>query len=320
METDKPISLEPVMSLTEINDTTFFGGVSSMNFSNGRLYIADNRAHLFQLDSNLNLSGVIHRPGEGPGEFRVIMDMSIVGDTLYAYEMQKAKILIYDQNNNFMREISIPDAFEFDFAADPQSRIILSTPAGSAPITMLDGDGNRMISFGNPTVSSNSAQYRRNYRFLFIHENKLIAIGKSEPILEIYTLEGELINSTEIIPPEIHDIIERAKRENEEQGEQPVNFLSLIFMDAAIYGDSIYLLESKRPNETTNEYDTNFTYLFKYNIQSNGTVSYERTFKLYHTNPESLLYGAKLAVLENHKMIVYDMMEKSLLVFEDDRL
>lgn len=315
-ETHKPISLEPVKNISEINDSTFFGGLGVIKYQDNRFYLADNLPQVLQLGIDLDLIGVINKTGRGPGEFIGVMDMSVVNDSLYLYDRQQAKILVYDDNNHFIREVRLPEAFGYDMVVDHRSQIFLSTPNSPDPITKLDANGKKIMSFGNTTVSNDSGQYRRNSRFLFIHDDKLIAIAMSEPVLEVYSLEGKFISSSEIDPPEMHDLIERAKRENEEQLNP--SFLSLIFYAAAIYEDSIYLMEAKRTNEDTNEYDTNFSYLFKYKLEPDGDVTFERTFRLFHSDPEELLYGFRLAAVGDHKLIVYDLMGRSLLLFQHD--
>jgi hypothetical protein len=316
----EPISLEPVKSVSELNDSTFFGSVGGMKYVNDRFYVADNSPQILQLGSDLNLLGLINKTGQGPGEFTGVMDMSIVNDSLYLYDRSQAKIVVYDKYNHFIREVSLSEALGFNMAVDQHNRIFLSTPNSQNPITMLDANGSKIMSFGYNTVSNESGQYRRNNRFLFLNNNKLIAIAMSEPVLEVYSLDGELINKAELVPIEISEQIARAKRENEAHGEQDVNFFSLIFYDVSLYEDSIYLIEAKRPNEHTNTYDTNFTYLFKYKFGPNGDVSHEQTFKLYHSNRDELLYGFRLAAVDDHKIVVYDLMGRSLLVFQNEHL
>ncbi|MCC5906909.1 MAG: 6-bladed beta-propeller [Balneolaceae bacterium] len=291
-----------------------------MKYKDNRLYLADNSPQVLQVDSDLNLIELINKTGQGPGEFTGVTDISVVNDSLYFYDRQQAKILVYDIDNIFIREVGLPEAGGFNMAVDHHGRIFLSTPSRTNPITMYSANGEKIQGFGNNTVGSDSFQYRRNSRFLFIHNDQLIAIAMSEPELEIYSLEGEFISKAEIAPTEIEELIERAKRENEGAGEQPVSFLSLIYHTATIYNDSIYLIEAKRPNENTNTYDSNFTYLFKYMLDPNGDINLERTFKLFHSDHEELFYGFRLTAKGDHKLMVYDLMGKSLHVFQDEHL
>lgn len=319
--TQKPISLEPVRSVSELNDSTFIGDVGVIKYVNNRLYLADNLNQILQVGPDMDLLGFINKTGKGPGEFTEITDMSIVNDSLYMYDRGQAKILVYDLDNNFIREVGLTEAGGFNMAVDHQSRIFLSTPNSSHPVTKFSANGDQIRAFGNNTVRNDSRHFIRNSRFLFIHNDKLITIAMSETELEIYSLEGEFISKSEIAPPEMHDLIARVKRENKGHGAQPnVTFLSNLFYAATIYEDSIYLIEAKRTDENTNEYDTSFIYLFKYKIEPHGNVTFERTFRLYHSDREELLYGFRLAAVGDHKLIVYDLMGKSLLVYKDNRL
>ena len=317
----KPISLEPVKRMLEPNDSTFMGDIGGIKYANNRLYLADNSPQVLQLGPDLDLLGRIKENGKGPGEFTTVMDMSIVNDSLYLYDRQQAKILVYNHNNNFIWEVRLPEASGYDMVVGNCSQIFLSTPNREYPITKFNSHGQKISAFGHKTVSNESNQYRRNWRFLFIHNDKLIAIAKSEPLLEVYSLEGQFIRKADIAPPEIHDLIERVKRENESYGKkQPINSLNLIFIAAAVYKDSIYLLEAKRPKENTNIYDTKFTYLFKYKLEADGNITLDQTFKLFRSDRDKLLYGFRLEVVEDHTLIVYDLMGKNLLVYKDKHL
>lgn len=316
-----PISLEPVKSLSEPNDSTLIADVWAMEFANNRLYFADNLDQILQFRPDLQLFGRIKKSGKGPGEFTGVLDMSFVNDSLYLYDDSQAKVLIYDHKNNFIREIGLPEASGSDMVVDNHSHVFLSTPNRKYPITKFNADGHKVMAFGRNAVSKDSKYFLRNSRFLFIHNDKLIAISRSEPLLELYSLEGKFIRKVKIAPPEAHDLIARVKKENEGPGEHPnITSLSNLFVDAAIYKNSIYLMEAKRTNEGTNTYDTKFTYLFKYKLESDGDVIFERTFKLFRSDRDKLMYGFRLAAIGDHKLVVYDLMGKNLLVFEDKRL
>ena len=124
--------------------------------------------------------GRINKFGKGPGEFTVVRDMSIVNDSLYLYDDSQAKILVYDHNNNFVREVSVPEASGFDMVVNNRSHIFLSTPNRKSPITKFSTVGQKITAFGRNTVSKDSRRYLRNSRFLFIHNDKMIAVGRSE--------------------------------------------------------------------------------------------------------------------------------------------
>jgi len=315
-KTSTPIGLQPVKSVSELNDSTFFGDVWAMKFANNRLYLADNSPQVLQLGPDLGLLGRINKTGKGPGEFTSVLDMSIINDSLYLYDRSQAKILVYDLNNNFIREIGLPETSGFNMVVNNRHQIFLSTPNRKDLITKLSPDGQEIMAFGNKTVSKDSRHFRRNSRFLFIHNDQLIAIAKSEPVLETYSLEGQFIRKTKINPPEIEDLIARVKKENEGSSLG----LSHIFFAATIYKDSIYLMEAKRTKENASTYDTKFTYLFKYKLQPDGNVIRDRTFKLFRSDLDQLLYGLQLAVVEDHTLVVYDLMGKNLLVYKDKRL
>jgi hypothetical protein len=291
-----------------------------MKFADNRLYIADNQPQVFQLGPDMNLLGRINKIGKGPGEFTGINDMSFINDSLYLFSWPQAKIIVYDDKNNFIREIALPDVSGSDMAVDKRSHIFLSTPNREHPITEYNADGQKGMSFGRNTVGKDHKKVSRNERYLLIHKNKLIALAKSEPELAVYSLKGKLISKAEVNPPEILDEIAEVKKKNDLSENPDFLGLRILFIDMAMYKNNIYIMRPNGYNESTNSYDKKFTYLFKYKFGPDGDVTFDKTFKLFRTGREMALHGFRLAAVDDHKLIVYDLMGKSLLVFEDERL
>jgi len=314
----KPISLQPVRSLSDsLNDSTFIRDVGSIAFADNKLYLADNRPQVIELGPHLNLLGHIYRYGKGPGEFTGIMALCFVNDSLFVYDRNQAKLLVYDNKNHLVREVELPKSTASDMAIDDHGHIFLSTGYSKHPITEFSAHGQKVRAFGINMTSKDNKHFRRTDRILIIHHNKLIAIAKSEPLIKIYNLEGKLIDETKIAPPAMHNLIIRVKKENRNP-----NFrgLSLLFYAASIWKNNIYLLEAKHTPIGRKTYVKKFTYLFKYRLDSNGHVTLENTFKLFHSDHSKLLYGFSMAAIGNHKIIVYDLMEKKLLVFKNKDL
>ncbi|MCW9712236.1 6-bladed beta-propeller [Aliifodinibius salicampi] len=308
-------------NVSGLNDSTFIANVSSIESIHNQfflsLYLGGGSSQILQLGPDLDLRGIIQRNGKGPGEFTSVTDMSIINDSLYVYNETQAKILVFDHNKKFIRETKISEASASHMAVDERSHFFLSTPSRSDPITKFSAEGQQITTFGRNTIGEDSRHYRRNSRMLFIYNDRLIAIGRSEPVLEVYSLEGTFLSTTRIDPPEIHELIAYVREENEDPDARG---FSLLFFDAAIHNNNIYLLVAKHPNENTKAYDTNFTFLFKYKLNTGGGVTHEQTFKLFRSDQDKLMYGSALAVTDDHKIIVNDMMGKSLLMYEDERL
>jgi hypothetical protein len=312
-----PISLQPVKNLSQFNDTTFFTGTSAMLFAGNHVYIADDINKIYQLGLQLNLTGSMGKSGKGPGEFTGVSAMSFINDSLFVYDRTQAKVLVYDDKNHFVREIGVPDASGFSMAVDGHSHIFLSVIDRQHPIVEFNAHGQKINVFGGNTVKPTSRHSLRNLRLLFIDNDKLMAISKSECFIKVYNLYGTLLSRTTIAPPQIWNIIAQVKKENEAP-----HFLGLamVYNDAVIYKNNLYLLKPPMHKKNTTPWPHKFTYVFKYKLKPNGGVTFVRTFKLFRHNQHKLLYGYRLAAVGNHKLLVVDMESGKLLEFKDKNL
>jgi hypothetical protein len=317
----QPVSLTAVKKITQFNDTTFFTGTSAMLFAGNSLYIADDIDKIYRLGLHLNLIASMGRKGKGPGEFTGISDMGFANDSLYVYDREQAKIVVYGGNNRFAREIGLSDNSGYNIVVDNQGHIFLSTPDRNHLITEFDAHGHKIRSFGQNTVGKNSHHFLRNKRILFIHKNKLITVAPSEPVVSVYRLDGTLLHKSEINPPQIHNIIERVKKENKEPLKSHYfNSVSLIFGDASMYKNNLYLLGLIPTKKNTNIWLHKFTYVFKYQLKPNGGLTFKKTFKLFRHNHHKLMYGFRLTAMKKHKLLVYDLQSGALVEFKNSRL
>jgi hypothetical protein len=314
----QPVILTAVKKITQFNDTTFFRDMSSMLLADSSLYV-DGTDKIYRLGPHMRLTGSMGRKGKGPGEFTAITDMDFVNDSLYVYDRIQAKILVYDANNHFAREIGVQEAYSFSFAVDRQDNIFLSTPQSNHLITELDAHDTKIRTFGQNTIEKNSPHFERNGRMLFIHNKDLIAVGKSEPLVAVYHLNGTLIHKTRIDPRQIRGLITAIKKKNKGPLKHPhFKFLAILFNDAAMYKNNLYLMATKVA-PPGHSFKKKYVFVFKYKLESNGDLTFERAFKLFRPNHKKLLYGLRLAV-GKHKLFVFDMQSGALFEFKDSRL
>lgn len=308
----KVISLTANKKITQFNDTTFFRKIYGMTRGRNYTYMFD-RTHIYQLDSNMNLKRKFGRQGKGPGEFINIGDISFADDSLYIDDKSQYIINVFDKNARFVREIKLPNISTSYIAADANGHIFLSSPWRDHLITELNAHGHVIRTFGQNTVKKGNL--RRNARMLFVYNGKLIAVGISEPVVSVFHLNGMLINKTRISPPLIKKYIKNTERENttDYKRKNAVVF-TYLFMDAAMYKNKLYLMlpaRGERPN---------FTYVFKYKLEPNGSLIYKMAFKLYRPNHKKRLVGAFLAPLGPHKLVLFDVKSRWLYAFKNKNL
>lgn len=305
------IVLKPTTQLTMLSDSSFFGDIWAMGASKEYIYATDNSPQILQLDYDLTLSGRIDDVGKGPGEFTSVASLCIVDDSLFVYNRSEAKILVYDSNNNFIREIGLNNPYSMDFAVDKKSRIYLSTPYRDNPITVLNATGQKINTFGNNSANKKSVNARRNERYLFIRDNKLIAVSRSDPFIKVFSLAGGLLSQTEIDHPLLQNRIDYIKETYETN--QYSGSLSILFYDATALQNSIYFLAHTHVRGNP---EPNYTFVIAYTLQKNGKLTYENAYKLFRPNPKNRLYGFRLTAFGKRKLMIYDLKGKSLLTYE----
>ncbi|HYW34347.1 MAG TPA: 6-bladed beta-propeller [Balneolaceae bacterium] len=333
-QTTGPISLSARSKITQFNDTTFFSYIGTMTAAKSSMYVWGGKTNkLYHLNRRLKLLGTLGSTGKGPGEFTSLRDMSFVNDSLYAYDPAQAKILVYDNKNDFVRGIGLPDNSGWRMAVDSRSHIFLPTPDRSHPITELNAHGHIIRAFGQNTVGKNSFHFRRNLRMLIIQNNKLISVPLTEPFIKTYSLKGQLLYKTPIDRPDIHKLISLVQKQNGGNSASGVNIkkgngsthpqvhsLSPLFSDAAIHKNNLYLLVRAVWGKAN--LNKKFTLLLDYRLQNNGKVVYKRTFKLFRANHQHPLLGEKLIAPGDHTLIVFNetKSEEALLVFKDPQI
>lgn len=308
------IALEPIQKISVLSDSTFFGDIADMEFSDGYMYLVDNSPQIFQLSKGLELTGRIDQAGKGPGEFTGISKISLIEDSLFVYDRTQTKILVFDSANNFVREFT-PNFTTPTIAVNNRSQIYLSTPSKSKIITVLNKRGEEINAFGEQTVGKQDVNVRRNERLLFINDNKLVAVPKSDPFVKVYNLKGDLLSKKKIDHPLLQKRVS-----NIEDSYKDINnagWLTILFKDANVHNNKLYLLihTHVRPDP-----EPKYAFVLAYNIGEDGDLTLANAFKLFRTNRENRLYGFRLAALSDHRLMVYDLRGKSLLIFEDERI
>lgn len=96
--------------ILESPDSIGFVRVSAAHWvPNGRVLVADARQRRLQLyDSTGRHLRTIGRDGDGPGEFRGIMTVSVVGDTIGVWDLSPRRFSLFTVDSGFLRLIPTP--------------------------------------------------------------------------------------------------------------------------------------------------------------------------------------------------------------------
>lgn len=307
------IKVYPAQEIVMLSDSTFFGDIADMIHTDNSIYIVDNTPRIFQLDSDFKIKHRLSDTGKGPGEFTGIWKMETANDSIYAYNKSLGKIIVYDSLNNFQREVKVPNTLSF--VVDSSSNIYFSTPAQNKLITVINANSNIINAFEDPTVDKESFNIHRNRRFLVILQDKLISIPEAEKVIKVFNLSGELLSETPVAHPLIEKYVDRVSDDFTIQ--YPEDFKPSLWYDAAGYKDKIYLLANMKRDENR---EPKYSLSFSYKLDSKGKLTFDHVFKLFPEDEESRLTGFRILPFGDSKLMVYDLHNKSLLVYEDERI
>ncbi|MBC7897155.1 MAG: 6-bladed beta-propeller [Cytophagaceae bacterium] len=106
-------TVDSVPALTlESPDSTGFVYISAARWlGDGRLLVADARQlGIYIYDASGNHQRTLGRKGEGPGEFRNIMTVSVVHDTIGVWDLGERRFSVFTADSGFLRLLPTPTA------------------------------------------------------------------------------------------------------------------------------------------------------------------------------------------------------------------
>jgi hypothetical protein len=90
----------------ETNESCLIGEISKIQYIDDRIYILDMLSNaLFVFNKEGGFEDKFHKPGNGPGEYTLIMDFLVHNDRIYILDYSKMCILEYDQNMEFINSV-----------------------------------------------------------------------------------------------------------------------------------------------------------------------------------------------------------------------
>ena len=196
-------------SLAEaVEGDRFMKHVHAMHKSGDVLYLSgEGYGHIFALDDDLRVIRTFGRSGEGPGEFpRAPRNLYAEGNRVFGLQSGSKNVHVFSLEGSYLRSFSVdPVAFVLSqgMSVNKQGDVYVasSAPVDSYSITKFDSSGTVIKTFGEVLTTSYSETLNRRLsgRLITLISNKyLLAVGLSVPVIEKYSLDGELIQSSDL--------------------------------------------------------------------------------------------------------------------------
>lgn len=241
----KPIDIikgKAVFTTNRLNDTTFLSNnIGAISRIGDKYAISDWQVDkVYVLNKSLELERVLGSPGRGPGEYLQPVLVTYEKEKLYVGSGDN-RIIVYSYSDSVKqwkteRDISTPRARGY-----PREFVIMDTLLYYVNILdklveKRDFDGNTINTFGELDIKNIS----RKPMHLLKNKGFLYLVGISEPVIMQYTYEGKEVNSKQYYDhPLLHSSMKQQERTYKEF---PTNTTSILFKDACIIENRLYVL------------------------------------------------------------------------------
>lgn len=257
---DKKYQIQELVIEAQTDDMGVFGNLSSVTglvFGGDGFYVADQQnSTLLQLDFDLKPHLQYGQKGTGPGEFQGVGHIALFNNSLYAFNHGSQHINVFDKEGSFQNQISLPSTLIMTRFFVRQGLLFISTPTAEKPITIFDSKGDVIRQFGTYTVGESFREKRaRNYKhllpFQFSEGEGVVAVSMTEPMIELFSVSGELIKRRHFEKNAF--LFNRLQFQRAEYKQDHRNKESSygLFIDAVLDGDDLYVVPYGQPPYAT---------------------------------------------------------------------
>jgi hypothetical protein len=234
--------LEKNASISQLSDSTFFSDIRSIFYYDDKYYIAEyNRDNILILNNNLDLERSLGNKGRGPGELMGVSHLFVRQDSIFVINDGKRTIEIFDYKG-YLATIDAPQ--EIELSSDIRfcllaNDILLSSPNSNFSMSMFSFNSASIKWFGNLKKYKTQKETKiKNQRHIQVTEDKIIALSDCQPVLELYNIDGELLD---VFDFRYIDFIAQLMLYVEKK-EISENSYYQIFQDFYISGNQIFVL------------------------------------------------------------------------------
>lgn len=277
--------LTPTRFLGQLSDSTFLSRISIIEpYADGFFLNDFQNGRVLHLDDQLKVVNSFGAVGEGPGEFVGVGPLAVYEDSLYVYDDRGRRFHVFDTRGVYHRTFASPASLQSRFAIH-EGRFYFSTHSSERPVTSANYSGEVVNRFGSWLGDEEGvARYWRNHRILRTdtHGN-VFAASISEPIVEKYTADGELLETLDLSGVAVLKSLFRLAKEKREKARQKgnQNVITVAFQDLFLKEGRFYLLTSHWKGHNT------FSHLLE--IDTSGPqMRLARILRLYGETPDML--------------------------------
>jgi hypothetical protein len=138
------IKLEEVLSIGGPDADLLFQWTGVSVDRDDQIFVVDTLDYsLKKFDPRGRLLGKVGRKGQGPGEFEKAVGVSVVGDSVYAWDLSVRAVQVFDRNLVYRKSLPLPGLVDgLGPAPDGALAVGILGPDGSPKIIVIDAEGN----------------------------------------------------------------------------------------------------------------------------------------------------------------------------------
>lgn len=245
---ERPERIRSFNTTQWLEEIESYGGLrrlGQLQFYNDRLYLSATESHqIVCVDRDFKLLHTIGAPGTGPGEFQMPSYFRLSDQMLMVYSEGPQQIHLFSDSGEYEHRLNvgmIATAFAYH-----KGNFFISDPQQEMPIKVIDMDGGEIKLFGEPFASDHPRERRaRGYRHLEIivldGHDFLLAVSLTEPTIELFDLEGNLILEKDVGHLQI--LKPRIDFQAEEYAADSINRQSsyTLFQSTSVHEDRLYV-------------------------------------------------------------------------------
>ena len=272
------------------------------------LYLSGNGyPHIFALDNDLEIIRTIGNGGKGPGEFSSWPNnFYVTGDRIYGYDAGPNRIHVFSLDGGYLYSFRLDPKHKIwshGLSVDKDGYVYVATmfPQDPRSLAKLDSSGTLSKTFGELLETSYSEMLNRqlNARLtILVNSEYLLTIGHSVPLVEKFSLDGELIQSSDLSDtPYFSERMEKAKDRYSSNLEGPVPTMSLVRCIAAT-STRMYIM----PVEVYPDNSVRVNRLLELDLES---LELLRTYSLFDHLGEPLRWVTSLEFVSEKELILF---------------
>lgn len=202
-----------------------------------------NKIFIFDYET-LEIVEVFGRKGRGPGEFNGAYFSTADDKNLYVYDSGNQRISVFNKDD-FSHQSTIPMVRNASRFAVSSNYIYLSSPFTNKESPFMKISINGKVDYFGEWLGFDF--FGRNMFHILIHDEKIIAVSHTEPIIQIYNKEGELLDKHNLTDEKyITETLEYTAQFYQHNDNN--NRTVALFNDASFYEDYLVLNFYTRPD------------------------------------------------------------------------